>query len=187
MRLTGVGRDELLVMIEQLQAQVTDLQRHSTETLEATLARRVRAFHERFGHPVEHTPRVPSEEQVRFRLRLIAEEFFELLRSALDVDGDQYFDAYEEGVRGAINGRYPYQLSPVKVDLVELADALADLSYVIEGTAATCGIDMRPIVAEVYASNMAKDPNGPDGKPTKPEGWSPPDIRRVLIEQGWTP
>lgn len=32
---------------------------------------------------------------------------------------------------------------------------------------------------------MAKDPNGPDGKPVKPLGWTAPDMVAVLRAQGW--
>jgi hypothetical protein len=40
--------------------------------------------------------------------------------------------------------------------LVAVADALADLLYVVNGTAVTFGIDLQPIVIEVHRSNMSK-------------------------------
>lgn len=41
-------------------------------------------------------------------------------------------------------------------NLVEAADALGDLLYVVLGTAVTYGIDLEPIVAEIHESNMSK-------------------------------
>lgn len=41
-------------------------------------------------------------------------------------------------------------------DLVEIADALGDLLYVIYGAGVTYGIDLEPVVAEIHRSNMSK-------------------------------
>lgn len=94
-------------------------------------------------------------------------------------------------------------------DLVEIADALADLCYVVIGTAVAYGIPLDKVFEEVHRSNMKKavlceacggaklvSPAGPvcircsgtglgvkyreDGKVLKPEGWTPPDIKGVL-------
>lgn len=52
-----------------------------------------------------------------------------------------------------------------------------------------CGVDAMPVFAEVHLANMRKlGPDGlpikrEDGKVLKPEGWTPPDIQRVLDEQ----
>lgn len=72
-------------------------------------------------------------------------------------------------------------------DLVEVADALADMVYIIFGTAHHYGIPLDAVLAEVHRSNMAKvGPGGvvsrrPDGKVLKPGGWTPPDVAGVLI------
>ena len=50
-----------------------------------------------------------------------------------------------------------------KGDLVGIADALADIVYVIYGTALTYGIDLDTVLREVHRSNMSK--LGSDGKP----------------------
>ena len=43
------------------------------------------------------------------------------------------------------------------VDIVEVADALADLAYVIEGANLAYSIDFsRAVLAEVHSSNMSK-------------------------------
>lgn len=67
-------------------------------------------------------------------------------------------------------------------DEVEVADALADLLFVIYGAADTWGIDIEPVWDEVVRSNNSKigGPVREDGKRLKPEWYSPPDIAGVL-------
>jgi predicted HAD superfamily Cof-like phosphohydrolase len=162
---------------DHLRAQVAELQNESSKRAEASLARTVRAFHFRFGHPVAWKPDVPSADMVRFRAKLVTEEFFELLRAL--------FPGAPLAKQSTL---WPLiETASLDVNLPELVDAMADLAYVVEGTAAVFGVHMPPIAAAVHAANMAKDPNGADGKPVKPEGWKSPDIRGLLMEQGWQP
>jgi predicted HAD superfamily Cof-like phosphohydrolase len=71
-------------------------------------------------------------------------------------------------------------------DMVEIADACADLKWVIEGLELTLGIPQQAVWNEVARSNHEKiSPNGKvlkreDGKVLKPEGWTPPDIKSIL-------
>jgi predicted HAD superfamily Cof-like phosphohydrolase len=64
-------------------------------------------------------------------------------------------------------------------DIVEVADAIADLLYVVYGAARTFGIPVREVFAEVHRSNMTKlDLNGEpivrsDGKVMKGPNSSP--------------
>jgi len=75
------------------------------------------------------------------------------------------------------------------VDIIEIADALADIVYVAYGSAVTYGIDLDAVLTEVHRSNMSKlDRQGrpifrADGKVAKSELYTPPDVRRVLNEQ----
>lgn len=48
-------------------------------------------------------------------------------------------------------------------NLVEVADALADLIYVVHNVAVFCGLPMNQVFDEVHDSNMSK--LGEDGKP----------------------
>jgi len=65
-----------------------------------------------------------------------------------------------------------------------VADALADLMYVVAGTAVAYGIDLGPILLEVHRTNMAKA--GGSVRPIlKPAGWQPPDVAGLLRAQGW--
>ena len=72
-------------------------------------------------------------------------------------------------------------------DVVEAADALADLDYVIAGMALEAGIPHPDVVREVHRANMSK--LGADGQPIlredgkilKSDGYTPPDVRGVLF------
>jgi predicted HAD superfamily Cof-like phosphohydrolase len=141
------------------------------------LSEQVREFHRAMGQPVLERPKVPDDERVRLRLRLIAEEFMELVDATLILPYAQF----ARQLRGIID------TAPIAVDLVDMTDALADLDYVIEGTRAEFGIDGEPIAALVHDSNMAKLGGKPDalGKIQKPAGWQPPDIEGELTRQGW--
>ena len=64
--------------------------------------------------------------------------------------------------------------------LVSMADALADMVYVIYGTAATYGIDLDNVLEIVHDANMRKLVDGKvlkdeHGKIQKPDGWTPPE------------
>lgn len=151
----------------------------------------VRDFHRKYGQPVRNVPRIPQDDEVRFRLRLMAEEFFELYEASLDMGakGDTYRAAEVrhaiKTLKEAIAGPHPYTQLPVCVDMVAFVDGMADLDYVVEGTRAYFGVDGRPIAAEVHRSNMEKLPCGADGKPVKGPTWQPPRLVAALIEQGW--
>lgn len=142
------------------------------------LRTQVHAFHVAMGAPNGTTPMVPSEERVKFRLRLIAEEFFELIEAA-------GMPSTAQGMQSLLSIALPYG---VKVDLPAFVDAMADLDYVVEGTRLEFGVDGAPIAAAVHAANMVKagGPVREDGKILKPLGWMPPDIEGELRKQGWT-
>jgi predicted HAD superfamily Cof-like phosphohydrolase len=72
-------------------------------------------------------------------------------------------------------------------DMVEIADACADLKWVIEGLEHTLNIPQQEVWDEVARSNLQKvDPitgkvlKREDGKVLKPEGWTPPDIKSIF-------
>lgn len=119
----------------------------------------VREFHETFGHIVADEPTLDQTKAVqKLRYDLIEEELSE------------FKDALVVG------------------DLVEAADALADLLYVTFGAALVFGIPMDEIFSIVHASNMSKlDENGKpiyraDGKILKgPNFYEPqPLIKEAL-------
>jgi len=73
-------------------------------------------------------------------------------------------------------------------DMVEIADACADLKWVIEGLEHTLNIPQQEVWDEVARSNLQKiSPDGKvlkreDGKVQKPEGWTPPDIESIMAK-----
>ena len=116
----------------------------------------VEDFMEAMGQDVNVVPTFPEEEIQRLRLDLIEEELDEL--------------------HYAIDNK----------DMVEIADALGDLLYVVYGAGHAFGIDLDECFKEIHASNMSK--LGPDGKPIKredgkvlkPDTYFPPDLKNIL-------
>lgn len=117
--------------------------------------RMVLEFHRQFAIHVAEHPTLPDAETEALRLRLIEEEFDELKKA---------FQAK---------------------DLPGIAKELADLLYVVYGTAVSCGIDMEPVFREVQRSNMSKigGHKREDGKWVKPSTYSPAEIAPLLRHQ----
>ncbi|MAK14390.1 MAG: phosphoribosyl-ATP diphosphatase [Proteobacteria bacterium] len=72
-----------------------------------------------------------------------------------------------------------------KSDLVELADGLADMVWVIMGMCNSCGIQFDNVWKEVRASNMSKFVDGKAikneyGKIMKPKTYFKPNIKNAL-------
>ncbi len=74
--------------------------------------------------------------------------------------------------------------------ILDVADALADLLYVVHGTALACGVPIDAVFAEVHASNMTKpalDQHGKGGKIGK-AGYRPPRLGPILFpDRFWCP
>ena len=103
------------------------------------------------------------------------------VRSELSLEGDQaslYMDLITE--------EYQETLSAFEnSDLIEVADGLADMVWVIMGMCNSCGIDFDSVWQEVKASNMSKFPDGKaikneHGKIMKPDSYFKPDLKKVL-------
>jgi predicted HAD superfamily Cof-like phosphohydrolase len=88
----------------------------------------VAEFHSTFKHPIEDNPVIPSEQRCKLRVSLIAEELREL----------------EEAIKNK--------------DIVEVADALCDLQYVLSGAILEFGLGgiFKDLFDEVQRSNMSK-------------------------------
>ena len=153
-----------------------------------TIRDRVLEFHRAMDQPVLDRPQVPTDERVRFRLRFIAEEFFELLEACtsryVTIPAGTVFTPANE-IKDALN--WIIDRAEIEVDLPAVADALGDIDYVVEGTRLEFGIVGEPIAEAIHAANMAKA-NGQvreDGKRLKPQGWQPADVAAELKKQGW--
>ena len=112
-------------------------------------------FMEAFGQTCEVEPTLSDFNTRELRISLIEEELDEL--------------------KQAIEDR----------DIVDVADALTDLLYVIYGAGQSFGIDLDECFAEVHYSNMSKLENGKplyreDGKVLKGKDYFPPNLEAVL-------
>jgi predicted HAD superfamily Cof-like phosphohydrolase len=163
-----------------------------------SLYRRDLEFMRRYRQSVRETPQAPPDHVVRQRLRWHLEETFELLRACLKNNGDQVFRSLSTKIDGIASYHPPLDLfreklfeliadAGIEVDLVEYADANADIRYISYGNDLAAGIYSPEIDEEVARSNDTKEPPAEDeGKVRKGVDYSPPDIARILRKQGWT-
>ena len=113
-------------------------------------------FMEAFGQRVEMEPTWPDFNTRELRLELIQEELDELSDAVADRD------------------------------MIQIADALTDLLYVVYGAGHAFGLDLDECFEEVHRSNMSKlGENGrpihrEDGKVLKGPGYFEPDLEVIL-------
>lgn len=88
----------------------------------------VAEFHTLFKHPIEENPTIPALDRCKLRISLISEELKELEFAIQDKN------------------------------IVEVADALSDLQYVLSGAVLEFGLGQKfkEIFEEVHRSNMSK-------------------------------
>lgn len=88
----------------------------------------VEKFHRTFNHPVLDSPTIPSQDRCKLRVDLLTEELKEL--------------------QEAIEAK----------DIVEIADALCDIQYVLSGAVLEFGLGekFKTLFEEVQRSNMSK-------------------------------
>jgi predicted HAD superfamily Cof-like phosphohydrolase len=85
-------------------------------------------FHNTFKHPILKEPGIPGEDRCKLRVALIAEELKEL------------------------------EVAILEKDIVEVADALCDIQYVLSGAILEFGLGdkFKDLFEEVQRSNMSK-------------------------------
>ena len=124
----------------------------------------VAKFHEVFGIGNEEKPVAKQDtDTILLRYKLMREE------------NEEYLEAAQNG------------------DLVEIADALGDMMYILCGTILKHGLQhvIEDVFEEIQRSNMSKldENNKPiyreDGKVMKSTLYTPPNIEGVLKENGW--
>ncbi|GHN02779.1 hypothetical protein WSM22_42680 [Cytophagales bacterium WSM2-2] len=88
----------------------------------------VAEFHKTFKHPILQDPAIPSEDRCKLRVALIAEELKEL------------------------------EVAIADKNIVEVADALCDIQYVLSGAILEFGLGekFKALFEEVQRSNMSK-------------------------------
>lgn len=128
----------------------------------------VKEFHEKFGLKINDRPTLPDKDLVNLRISLIEEEVKELKEELYP----------NTGVSGS-----------EVIDMAKVAKEMADVLYVVAGTAVSLGIDLESVFDEVHRSNMSKVwedgtiKRREDGKILKPPTYSPADIEKILKEQ----
>lgn len=119
----------------------------------------VRDFHDAFRLPVRVSPAIDLPvNEIELRFNLMKEE------------NEEYLEAAKNG------------------DIVEIADALGDMLYILCGTINAHGLQHKiaEVFEEIQRSNMSKlDDNGEpiyreDGKVMKSANYFKPDIRSIL-------
>ncbi|GET46424.1 nucleoside triphosphate pyrophosphohydrolase family protein [Capnocytophaga felis] len=119
----------------------------------------VAEFHKAFGLGMSQEPTINlKEETTNLRFRLMAEE------------NEEYLEAVKSK------------------NMVEVADALGDMLYILCGTIIEHGMQhkIEEVFNEIHRSNMSKlDENGKpiyreDGKVMKGANYFPPDIAKIL-------
>ena len=123
----------------------------------------VRDFHLRFGHPAPSVPPLlPDPELVRFRGRLVREEFEELMA---ELNALTYADD-------------PIRAAELLRNVLKEA---VDLCYVAEGTAVALGLPFDAAYDEVHRSNMSKTPPaGPHQKAQKGSTYFKADMEKFV-------
>lgn len=123
----------------------------------------VEKFHDTFGINNENEPKAQvGRDTLMLRYKLMREE------------NEEYLEAAEAG------------------DIIEIADALGDMMYILSGTILSHGLQhiIEDVFEEIQRSNMSKlDENGKpiyreDGKVLKGANYFKPDIKGILEKNG---
>lgn len=116
---------------------------------------RILEFNKAFNLPIAEKPTTIPQERWELRIKLLREEL------------DEYEAACKNG------------------DVIEIADALGDLDYLVQGGAVEHGIKLDPVFKEIHDSNMSKLEKGKpiyrnDGKVMKGKNYFKPNIESAL-------
>lgn len=119
------------------------------------MQKQVEEFHRTFDLGVGTRPGIPDVQAKARRFALISEEL------------DELHDAMWNN------------------NIVETADALGDLLYVVLGSAVEFGIDMEPVFEEIHRSNMTKVGGHKNeyGKFVKPDTYEPANLGPIIEQQ----
>ena len=166
------------------------LQRHYKNPMQYA----IEDFMQRCDQDVARYPQLPTDAIRTLRIRLMVEELLGA-KKLPDIDyatpegGEDYYihllirNKSDELVQSMLNG-----------DLVGVADGLADVLYVVIGTAIAYGIDIQEVFDEVHRSNLSKTVWSEElgrytiekdefGKGIKPDTYSPAEIEPIIARQ----
>lgn len=131
--------------------------------------RDVQDFHEKCNQEVNTRPSIPSDDTISLRYSLIDEEINKELLPILD----------------KLQKKGTWDSETFIEDLAGVADGIVDAIYVLLGAAVSFGINIQPIWDATQVANMQKytGKKRGDGKILKPEGWTHPDVKKLLEDQ----
>lgn len=122
----------------------------------------VEMFNKAFDIPIKRKPSLLTQEEYQLKFKLLKEEL------------EEYLDACTQG------------------DLVEVADAIVDMQYILSGIIIAHGFQnlFDDLFIEVHESNMSKLENGKalrrnDGKILKGKNYFKPDIKKIIKNAGY--
>jgi predicted HAD superfamily Cof-like phosphohydrolase len=144
----------------------------------------VRQWHQAVGEkPFIERDEAARDDLISLRSTLIAEEVQEALEALLNYRKTQIMDDYFEAnpaatITGLHTVEAPYRYAA-------LAKELADVLYVVYGTADLLEIPLEAVFREVHRSNMSKVVDGQvirreDGKILKPDAYREADVHGAL-------
>lgn len=116
----------------------------------------VGAFHKTFGHPILDQAQIPAAKRAALRVSLLQEELNEL-KEAIDQN-----------------------------DLVEVADALCDIQYVLSGAVLEFGMGdiFKTLFDEVQRSNMSKTcASEEEAKATQQHYWDKDGTESYIVQK----
>lgn len=162
------------------------LQRHYKNPMQYA----IEEFMRRCDQDVAPYPQLPSHDVRKLRIRLMVEELLGAVTPEgwANADSNQYVELLIKNKSDELIA------SMLRGDLVGVADGLADVLYVVIGTAVAYGIDIQEVFDEVHRSNLSKTVWDEErqrwyiekdefGKAIKPDTYSPADIVPIINNQ----
>ncbi len=130
---------------------------------------KVKDFMLAVGQPCREKPSVPTDIERIGRVKFLLEEVLEFAEaSGVSVNIDE--------------SKLEYTITSPP-DLLGLADAICDVSYINYGSANSYGLDIEPFENEVHENNLTKVKTGyidESGKLRKGPGYKPVDLKPIL-------
>lgn len=160
---------------------IMSTQSYIQESTKNSMQLDVEEFMRRCDQEVKTYPEIPDEKVKTLRIRLMMEELMGATKPYVEYNLIQ-------------NKSDELVASILKNDIVGIADGIADVLYVVIGTAAAYGIDIQEVFDEVHRSNLSKTVWDEErqrwyiekdefGKAIKPESYSPADLEPIIQRQ----
>lgn len=144
---------------------------------------KVQEFNKGTGQECPEGPSSMNKDEVLFLSKMMLDEIMEFMVTVIPSN------EYKSAINKMVSEAEPLEFKELSEDelCAEQGDALVDSYYYSLNAAAKKGINLSKIFQVVHGANMDKRDKKSgeflkrsDGKIIKPEGWSPPDIVKVI-------